>query len=73
MPKIHDFLEQKGLNSRMLIQVHDELIFEVPDNEIDIIKNTIPDIMTDSHKNFLDLKVPIKVDVGIGTNWDEAN
>ena len=50
-----------------------KLIFEVPDNEIDIIKNTIPDIMTDSHKNFLDLKVPIKVDVGIGTNWDEAN
>ncbi len=73
MPKIYNFLEQKKLNSRMLIQVHDELIFEVPGNEIDIIKKTIPDIMIDSHKNFLDLKVPIKVDVGIGTNWDEAN
>ena len=40
----------------MLIQVHDELIFEVPQNEINIMKENIPIIMTNSHKNFLDLK-----------------
>ena len=57
----------------MLIQVHDELIFEVPKNEIKIMKENIPEIMTNSHKNFLDLDVPIKVDLGLGKNWDEAN
>ena len=57
----------------MLIQVHDELIFEVPQNEIKIMKENIPEIMTNSHKNFLDLDVPIKVDLGLGKNWDEAN
>ena len=50
--------------SKMLIQVHDELIFEVPQNEINIMKENIPTIMTNSHNNFLDLKVPIKVDLG---------
>ena len=57
----------------MLIQVHDELIFEVPQNEIKIMKENIPEIMSNSHKNFLDLNVPIKVDLGLGKNWDEAN
>ena len=73
MPKIYEFLINKKLLSKMLIQVHDELIFEVPQNEIKIMKESIPEIMTNSHKNFLDLNVPIKVDLGLGKNWDEAN
>ena len=73
MPKILRFLIKENLKSKMLIQVHDELIFEVPQNEIDIMKEKIPSIMTNSHKNFLNLKVPIKVDLGLGKNWDEAN
>ena len=73
MPKIYEFLINKKLLSKMLIQVHDELIFEVPQNEINIMKENIPTIMTNSHKNFLDLSVPIKVDLGLGENWDEAN
>ena len=42
MPKIHKFLSDKGLKTKMLIQVHDELIFEVPNEEIDSIKDEIP-------------------------------
>ena len=64
MPKIYEFLINEKLLSKMLIQVHDELIFEVPQNEINIMKENIPTIMTNSHKNFLDLSVPIKVDLG---------
>ena len=37
------------------------------------MKENIPTIMTNSHNSFLDLKVPIKVDLGLGINWDEAN
>ncbi len=73
MPKIHKFLSDKGLKTKMLIQVHDELIFEVPNEEIDSIKDEIPKIMIGSHQNFLELNVPIKVDVGEGMNWDEAH
>ena len=57
----------------MLIQVHDELIFEVPDDEIEIIKKNVPRIMINSPQKFLDMKVPIKVDLGVGENWDEAH
>ena len=42
-------------------------------SEIDIIKNKIPEIMTSSHKNFISLKVPIKVDIGVGNSWDDAH
>ena len=73
MPKIYEFLINEKLLSKMLIQVHDELIFEVPQNEINTLKENIPAIMTNSHRNFLDLSVPIKVDLGLGKNWDEAN
>ena len=73
MPKILKFFEEKKLQSKMLIQVHDELIFEVPNDEIGIISDLVPKIMTNSHHNFLNFKVPIKVDLGLGQNWDEAN
>ena len=73
MPRILKFFKEKNLKSKMLIQVHDELIFEVPNNEIEIIKEFVPKIMTNSHDNFLNFKVPIKVDLGLGQNWNEAN
>ena len=57
----------------MLIQVHDELIFEVPNEELNSIKDEIPKIMVGSHQNFLKLNVPIKVDVGEVMSWDEAH
>ena len=47
------FLTKEKLMSKMLIQVHDELIFEVPQNEISIMKQNIPTIMSNSHNDFL--------------------
>lgn len=61
-------LENEKLQSRMLLQVHDELVFEVPDEEMEIMQQIIPDVM----ENALALDVPMKVDVNFGMNWYEA-
>ena len=53
----------------MLIQVHDELVFEVPEDEIDIMQSLIVKEMEDVYK----LDVPLKVDSSYGKNWDEAH
>jgi DNA polymerase-1 len=60
-------LNDKGLKSKMLLQVHDELIFDVPENEIDQMK----DLVRDKMENVVKLNVPLKVDMGIGENWYE--
>ena len=73
MPKVQKFLTEEKLHTRILLQVHDELLFESPKSEIDIIKKKVPEIMTSSHKNFISLKVPIKVDIGVGKSWDDAH
>lgn len=69
MIKIHDTITEQKLGSRMILQVHDELIFEVPDREIDTMKELVKKEM----EGVLQLSVPIKVDMGIGKNWDEAH
>ena len=53
----------------MIIQIHDELVFEVPEKEIE----TAEPLITYEMENALDLSVPIKVDTGIGKNWFEAH
>ena len=69
MIKIHqDIIDQK-LNSKMTMQVHDELVFDVPKTEIEIMKKIIESRM----KNAIDMKVPILVEVGEGSNWLEAH
>jgi DNA polymerase-1 len=69
MIRIHqDIIDQK-LNSKMTMQVHDELVFDVPKAEIEIMKNIIESRM----KNAIDMKVPILVEVGEGSNWLEAH
>jgi DNA polymerase I len=65
MIDIDNKLKQEKLNSSMLLQVHDELIFEVDPTELDIMK----EIITTSMENVVKLKVPLKVDMGIGKNW----
>jgi DNA polymerase-1 len=52
----------------MILQIHDELIFEVPDHEIEIFKNIVKEIM----ENVAKLDVPLVVNVGIGKNWKEC-
>jgi DNA polymerase-1 len=62
-------LQERKLRSRMLLQVHDELVFEVPEDEQAELTTLIRRRMTEA----LTLKVPIKVDVGTGSNWLEAH
>jgi DNA polymerase I len=61
-------LKVQGLQTRLLLQVHDELIFEAPQDELEILKKLVPDIM----ENALELKVPLKVDYAYGPTWFDA-
>jgi DNA polymerase-1 len=53
----------------MMMQVHDELVFEVADDEVDALSALVRDAML----NVAQLAVPLDVDVGVGNNWDEAH
>ncbi len=68
MIRIHDALSQKNLKTRMILQVHDELVFETPEEEITIVQTMIRESM----ENVLTLSVPLKVDLGTGENWLET-
>lgn len=68
MINIQNELKTKNLESKMLIQVHDELIFEVPKTEIETIKSIVPKIMDSA----FDLNVPLKVDTHFGDTWYDA-
>ncbi|HYP34300.1 MAG TPA: DNA polymerase, partial [Burkholderiaceae bacterium] len=59
----------QGKGTRMVMQVHDELVFEVPDAEIEWAKTEIPKLMA----GVAQLSVPLIAEVGIGPNWDEAH
>jgi len=61
-------LEKEQLKSKLLLQVHDELIFEVPEEEIEILKKIVPEVM----ENAISLKVPLKVDYAYGPTWFDA-
>ncbi len=61
-------LEQEELKTRLLLQVHDELIFEAPKDEIEILEKLVPDVM----EHALELKVPLKVDYSFGPTWYDA-
>lgn len=65
MLEISQLLEQKKFQSRMLLQVHDELIFEVPESELSEIKILVREKM----ENIVSMSVPLKVDIGVGVNW----
>ncbi len=69
MIHIHDGIAAQGLGSRMILQVHDELIFEVLDDEIEVMKK----LVTDGMEGVVKLSVPIRIDMGVGRNWDEAH
>ena len=62
-------MEEAGLGARMLLQVHDELIFEVPDDQVEETQKAVTEVMSKAAQ----LSVPLDVDVGTGANWDEAH
>ena len=69
MIKIQEVLEQEHLKTKMLLQVHDELVFEAPENEVEIAKKLIKENMENAYKT----EVPLLVEVGVGKNWLEAH
>jgi DNA polymerase I len=68
MVRIHRAIRERGLQGRMLLQVHDELVFEVPPEEVQILAELVRQQM----ENVTPLRVPLVVDVGTGPNWLEA-
>jgi DNA polymerase-1 len=68
MVAVHAWLTLRH-KSALIMQVHDELVLEVPDHELDVVKRELPGLMTGVAK----LAVPLVVDVGVGANWDEAH
>ena len=69
MIRISPKLEEAGLQAKMLLQVHDELVFEVPESEKDVVSELVKREM----EGAAHLSVPLTVEVGVGPNWDEAH
>ncbi len=69
MISVDQWLTDEKLESRVIMQVHDELVLEVPENEIDVVVDGLKQRMSAA----ADLSIPLVVDVGIGDNWDEAH
>jgi len=69
MIAVDGWLAREGLASRMIMQVHDELVLEVPDDELPRVREKLPEMMCGVAK----LKVPLVAEVGAGANWEEAH
>ena len=69
MIRVNQALNEKKLKSAMLLTVHDELVFEVPPDELKVVKRLVKDIM----EGVWELKVPLKINIAHGHNWDEAH
>ncbi len=69
MIAVQGWLEAEKLGTRMIMQVHDELVLEVPDAELELIRQKLPELMAGVAK----LKVPLIAEVGVGANWDQAH
>jgi DNA polymerase-1 len=67
MLRLDEEIVRRNLKSRLILQVHDELIFEVPEGEIPVMKEIVPQLMA----NALQLSVPIKVDIKMGCRWGD--
>ena len=73
MIRLPDALAEKNLKTRMLLQVHDELLFEVPADEVETVRPLITRIMEAAPEPVVKLDVPLVVDTGIGPNWGAAH
>ena len=69
MIAVQQALDEQGKKTRIVMQVHDELVFEVPDEELEWVKSEVPTLMA----GVAALKVPLLAEVGVGANWDEAH
>lgn len=69
MIAVQGWLETEKLQSKMIMQVHDELVLEVPETELALVREKLPELM----RNVAQLKVPLIAEVGVGKNWDKAH
>jgi len=69
MIRIDEELQTRGLKSQMTLQVHDELVFEVPESEIDALRSLVREKMEQAHP----LAVPLLVEIGVGPNWRDLD
>jgi len=69
MIAVQGWLESDGLKTKLIMQVHDELVLEVPDAELELVKQKVPALMA----SVAQLKVPLIAEVGVGANWEEAH
>lgn len=69
MINIHDWLKKEKLKTKMIMQVHDELVFDVYKDEVDYVKKNVIDLMMNAVK----LEVPLEVEAGVGENWLKAH
>lgn len=71
MIDVSHWLDSAGLKTKLIMQVHDELVLEVPEAELDLVKEKLPQIMAKVDEGML--KVPLVAEVGVGENWEEAH
>jgi DNA polymerase-1 len=69
MVAVQAWLDREKLRSRLILQVHDELVFEAPEDEVERLRRELPKLMS----GVAALSVPLVVDVGVGPNWDRAH
>ncbi|HZY16120.1 MAG TPA: DNA polymerase I, partial [Ramlibacter sp.] len=69
MVKVQETLDRERRRTKMIMQVHDELVFEVPEDEVDWLKTEIPRLMA----SVAELRVPLLAEIGVGANWEEAH
>ncbi|MBL4602560.1 MAG: hypothetical protein JKY84_07440, partial [Emcibacteraceae bacterium] len=73
MVRMPNALNDAGLKAKMLLQVHDELVFEVPNDEVEATKALVAKVMENAALPALEISVPLTVDCGVGDNWNEAH
>jgi DNA polymerase-1 len=69
MIAVQSALTERGLQSKLVMQVHDELVLEVVDSELELLKGLIPELMS----GVAQLSVPLLAEVGVGANWELAH
>jgi DNA polymerase I len=69
MIAVQNWLDESNARAKLIMQVHDELVLEVPDAEVEPTKAKVRELMQGVHR----LDVPLVADVGVGDNWDQAH
>ncbi len=69
MVAVQKAIDEQQRQTKVIMQVHDELVFEVPESEVEWVRSEVPRLMAEVAQ----LKVPLLAEVGVGLNWDEAH